>query len=275
MTEIPGYTFRPWVGRSYADPHNRWDQRVLILGESHYDEDFDQGPDLTTWVIRRHVRKEGKQYAFWTKVGRTFVGPDYGPPDTRRTFWDSVAFYNYVQTFAGVAARQRPSADDFSSSWPVFTRVLEDLRPTVVVGLGFGLRDAMRPLLPPGSRLGIRAPQGEPPSYWTLRVRDASVVLGFVKHPSTGYRPPDWRPVVSALLRRAQGKDPVVTDRVRTREDTPLRQLDLRVVATAELRQQWSAITAELHSRDVAGGARTELETATWLATERPEENAT
>ena len=196
--------FRPWVGRNYG-PHSRWRQSILILGESHYDESYAVGDRLTEFVVRGHVERRGKQYAFWTKIGRTFTGPGYGSAASRRDFWESVAFYNYVQDFVGSAARQRPTPEHFRASWSPFGSVLADLRPDVVIALGFGLWGAMEPLLPMRRPLGVELPGGRRGEYVVLsRAQPGSGVFGYLKHPSTGYRPEDWRPVVEALMERAR-----------------------------------------------------------------------
>lgn len=205
MTEL---RFQPWVGRNYGR-RSRWKQSVLILGESHYDESYAQGDRLTEFVVRGHVERRGKQYAFWTKIGRTFVGPSYGDPPSRRAFWDSVAFYNYVQGFVGTAARQRPTPQHFRSSWTPFQSVLAELQPDVVVALGFGLWAAMEPLLPPRRPLGFALPGGRDGHYVVLpKAQPGAGVFGYLKHPSTGYRPDEWRPVVAALLDRARALQP-------------------------------------------------------------------
>lgn len=201
---MTGIRFRPWVGRDYGR-QSRWGQAVLILGESHYDESYAQGDRLTEFVVRGHVERRGKQYAFWTKIGRTFVGPSYGDFESRSAFWNSVAFYNYVQDFVGTAARQRPTPQHFRSSWAPFGSVLADLRPDVVVALGFGLWRAMGPLLPPRRPLGLDLPNGDAGRFTVLpQAQPGAGVFGYLKHPSTGYRPADWRPVASGLLDRAR-----------------------------------------------------------------------
>jgi len=195
--------FKPWVGRNYGR-HSRWKQSVLILGESHYDESYAQGDRLTEYVVRGHVERRGKQYGFWTKIGRTLVGPQYGDGPSRRALWDSIAFYNYVQDFVGEAARQRPTPEHFRSSWRPFESVLAELQPDLVVALGFGLWGALEPLLPRRSSLGITLPGGRHGQYAVLRhAAPGAGLMGYVKHPSTGYRPADWQPVVSALMVQA------------------------------------------------------------------------
>lgn len=181
----------------------------MILGESHYDESYGQGDRLTEFVVRGHVERRGKQYAFWTKIGRTFVGPSYGDPASRRAFWDSVAFYNYVQDFVGTAARQRPTPAHFRSSWAPFGSVLGELQPDVVIALGFGLWGAMEPLTPRPRSLGLTLPGGRPGEFAVLpKAHPGAGVFGYLKHPSTGYRPDEWRPVVTALMEQARALRP-------------------------------------------------------------------
>jgi hypothetical protein len=201
---VTGLRFQPWVGSLYGR-HSPFGVSVLVLGESHYDEGYAQGDRLTEFVVRGHMEARGKQYAFWTKIGRTFTGPDYGDAASRRAFWESIAFYNYVQDFVGTAARQRPTEEHFRSSWPAFTSLLAALKPDVVVTLGFGLWGALQPMLSVRRPLGVTVP-GSRESHYSLLTQAApgAGVIGFTKHPSTGYRPADWRAVVEALMRRAE-----------------------------------------------------------------------
>ena len=196
--------FRPWVGDQYGRL-SRWELSVLLLGESHYDEGFGQGEHLTEFVVRRHVRREGKQYPFWTKIAKTFVGPMYESAADRRSFWQSVAFYNYVQEFAGTGPRQRPTPRQFRSAWLPFSEVVGELRPDVVVVLGFGLWDALDPLLASRSALDVPAYGGRSGTFATLPQAHPGVgVTGFIKHPSAAFRPDDWRSWVSALMGEAR-----------------------------------------------------------------------
>ena len=198
---MPKATFRPWVGERYGRG-SQWGLSVLLLGESHYDEGFGQGDRLTEYVIRRHIRGDGRQYAFWTKIAHTFTDSPYETEASRDRFWQSVGFYNYVQEFAGTGPRQRPTPQQFARSWPAFNDVLGQLQPDVIVVLGFGLWDALCPMLPSRHNLEA-APLGRRvPSYAVIPA--AAGIIGYIKHPSTGFRPADWRPWVSELMAVAQ-----------------------------------------------------------------------
>lgn len=184
-------SFEPWVGVNFGS-RSRLGQAVLILGESHYDEGFGQGARLTEFVIRRHIEREGKQYAFWTKIARTLTGPTYSDKADRVSFWESVGFYNYVQEFVGTGPRQRPTEGHYRDSLPQFLSVIDRLRPDLVLTLGFGLWDSLRPLLPsPGP---VDAPKYQSracEASWLERAGHRTLI-GYVKHPSTGYSPAFW-----------------------------------------------------------------------------------
>lgn len=129
----------------------------------------DQGERLTQWVIERHIRREGKQYAFWTKIGRTLAGSAYDAAATREAFWHSVAFYSFIQTFAGTAPRQSPDPEDFRASWPAFQQTVQALAPDVIVGLGTGLWDQLVPFLPERHRLNAKPVGTRTPEYAVCR----------------------------------------------------------------------------------------------------------
>jgi len=196
MSEI---VFEPWVGDNYAKGIQG--KKVLVLGESHYDEGFNQGDRLTEFVVRRHIERVGKQYAFWTNIAKTFVGPAYADKADRVSFWESVAFYNYVQEFVGDGPRQRPTKRHFQESWPEFSSVIEELRPDLVVALGFGLWDSLQPLL--ATPVAVAAPayhKRECAGCW-LQQGGRSVLVGYIKHPSGGYDWEFWRSWCIAYLK--------------------------------------------------------------------------
>jgi hypothetical protein len=196
---VSDIVFSPWVGKQYGRS-STWGLSVLLLGFSHYDEGFGQGHDLTQWVIERHIRREGKQYAFWTKIGRTLAGPAYDAAATREAFWNSVAFYNYIQSFVGTGPRQSPDRDDFRASWPAFLDTIQALAPDVIVGLGTGLWDELTPLLPERHRLVVQPIGSRVPEYVVLpQATPGAGVFGYVRHPSTSYSPPAWGRWVAAM----------------------------------------------------------------------------
>src|SRR4051812_1274376 len=100
MRVMSNVFFQPWRGPRYGRGSD-FGRSVLVLGESHYDEGFGPGGEYTNIVVRQHIDR-GMHSKFFGGVGQTLAGPSYGgSPSRRRAVWDQVAFYNYVQGFAG------------------------------------------------------------------------------------------------------------------------------------------------------------------------------
>lgn len=170
--------FKPWVGAKYGTPHNRFNRRILVLGESHYGPAGTEHPDTTIEVVT-YFTQGGARHSFFTKIAKVLLGLDeksgWLEPELLADVFDNVAFYNYVPRFAGDYARQRPSSELWEAGQAPFHSVLENLRPDLVIVLGKAL-DHYVPELPSGIR---RCP---------------------IQHPSTGFSYTEWGPKVAAAL---------------------------------------------------------------------------
>lgn len=171
--------FKPWVGAKYASPDNLFNRRILVLGESHYGPAGTEHPDTTIEVVT-HFTQGGARHAFFTKIAKLLLGLDetrwLGPELLAETF-ENVSFYNYVPRFAGDYARQRPSPELWEAGRAPFRRVLEDLKPDLVIVLGKALNHHV-PELPSG------------------------VHRCAIQHPSTGFSYSEWGPRVAEAMER-------------------------------------------------------------------------
>jgi len=169
--------FRPWVGQNYSLA-GFCGRRVLVLGESHYGKTEEETPSFTVECIEGMAKAE-KGHAFFTKTAKLFLESSIGEPltrDTRSKFWDSVAFFNYVQSFPSTMARRRPTPEMWQKAAMVLPSVLAELKPAFVLVLGRALSANLPALGAPAN-------------------------LFHIPHPSSfGFRPQEWRPrVLSAL----------------------------------------------------------------------------
>jgi hypothetical protein len=138
---MDGVSILPWEGADYRK-HGFRGKRVLILGESGYDWPGRPVPlqDVTTYCIQEQLKEhpddpDRPQFtkAFFTKLAIAFLNR---PPTLadKRSFWDSVAFYNYYSeallTGPGIAP---PS---WTAGALPFETVLEHLRPQRIIVLG-------------------------------------------------------------------------------------------------------------------------------------------
>jgi len=140
--------FKPYVGENY---HSQ-EFKVLVLGESHYLNDTDyadyvaskQRIELITQNVLNdylHYKKTGEGYHRWmntfTRFANVYADKTLSSAEVLE-FWNSISFYNYVQSPMN-ASRQSPSGEDFSKSIDAFKQVVKELKPDIVFFWGYRL----------------------------------------------------------------------------------------------------------------------------------------
>lgn len=189
--------FRPWVGANYEAGFRG--QRVLVLGESHYqwDEQIEAYEGLTIDCVKEQL--SGERSKFWTNIPIAFLGA-YPSLADKREFWSSVAFYNYVQQFAGFGPRVSPSKESWENSEAAFWEVLEALKPNCIIVLGYRLWDN----LPSEGERGpdvLDAPKNGRWTWWYPIPKSESRALAYaIRHPSAGFSGTAWHPHLMTAL---------------------------------------------------------------------------
>jgi hypothetical protein len=199
--------FLPWVGRAYTDGVIDG-MRVLVLGESHYSFGLpaDRQRGLTQLVIEEEL--DGKmRHRFISGV--TSVLFDRGAVDDRARFatlWHALAFYKYVQEYAGDGPRKRPSDAAWQRAASPFRYVLAALKPDFVLACGRALYKRLK-------QVEGLTPYGEYGKDDDHRTRSRLIdigagrrgVLGMIYHPASfGFRGVEWQPRVREYLARAR-----------------------------------------------------------------------
>lgn len=208
MDQEPLY-FQPWVGRDYRTSP-LFGARVLVVGESHYGNEAWNYPEFTIDCVKEQVEGLGTK-SFWTNIALTFLGR-MPTPDDKLAFWNSVAFYNYVQTLVGPEARMRPKREMWPRSEDAFAQVLDELQPEFALLLGYALWDNAPDL---DGRAGPEIAGAAQTGTWLYPLRSGGSCLAYgIRHPSSGFNGRQWHdPVRTALALAAGGsKGPVVTD---------------------------------------------------------------
>lgn len=192
--------FDPWKPDR---PDPRWaGVRLLLVGESHYDE----GISRTADEARRETIETVRLYGTEAKTYQRFFANTYaavtggGWSDAwgaYRSFWNSVFFYNYVQEFVSGGARDRPTSSAFAEAGPAFLRTLDELAPEAVLVLGSATWQAMT--TERGRR--VEAGEGGPPDLWAYRIGEREAFVTYIRHPSsTGFSAVREHPRVAAFL---------------------------------------------------------------------------
>ncbi|MDE0029884.1 MAG: DUF2442 domain-containing protein [Deltaproteobacteria bacterium] len=204
--------FQPWKGKGYGKPNDLGlPTNLLILGESHYGdtENWERWHGQPTKGVVGEYCKEGG-YLFFTKILHTVLGQETSTDRSR--FFDSIAFYNYVQRSVGAAPDIPPTKEMWEEAAAPFRATLECLRPTHIVACGMRLWDNMPYdedfwASPPEALIDClgseKFPTNWPPKSLLGRYRYSegeSVILA-IHHPSwKGYQPHAWHPVVKRFL---------------------------------------------------------------------------
>ena len=153
----------------------------MLVGEAHYALPGEEHPNFTIDVVR--YRGLETRNGFFTRIAKLFLNAPPGKylSDADRTaFWDSVAFYNFVQSFPGDRPRIRPTEGMWLEGQACFPSVVGELDPELVVALGSDLYPWI-PALPTG------------------------IALCGLAHPSSfGFRYARWQPIVQAQLARCR-----------------------------------------------------------------------
>lgn len=142
--------FEPYIGDLYGKPSNIFGgRRVLAVGESHYSSEHEIGsvvPDMTKHVMAKYAdgiaggwRRTFDNFA-WAMSGKR--RSDLEVDSVRGEFgvYRSVAFYNYVPVVLTDDARSgAPSPDQMAMGRLPFDKVLDELKPELVVVWGYRL----------------------------------------------------------------------------------------------------------------------------------------
>ena len=138
--------FEPWLGPQYRSG-GLWDRKVLVVGESHYDE-WQEGtpPELIKHDLQRGFTQEcvkevvdekgGARY--WNRV-RNRLGGEEHENQPSAVFWNKIAFYNYIQSPVSGGPGARPTRAQWAKSALPFQEVLGRLQPDRVVFTGVRL----------------------------------------------------------------------------------------------------------------------------------------
>lgn len=194
--------FLPWIGDNYKNGGGVFRQRTLILGGSHYSDEYEsfQNPELrqewatfTNEVVEYYLDDNirGK----WKGTYSRFVNSVYGDTtdlDRRRNFFESVVFYNYLQDVAGGGPTEAHRYDyNEPRHFQAFTEVIETLRPEVVISWGYKAWNALPNdwgFGPAVVSKGIELEAGGKSfDIYDYPYRGTDIRLVGVHHPSIGY----------------------------------------------------------------------------------------
>jgi hypothetical protein len=189
--------FQPWIGQNYDSRS----PKLLVLGMSHYRwEKCKKTPDyLITNSVIGYWSTSKRTKKFFSNIAATCIGhlPNY---EERVDYWNSVAFYNYIQEFVGDSPRQPHDYKLWVRSEPAFAEILHRLKPELILVIGLlNWRNITNLDGWEGSKLKHAPEPRYADTYW-YPVGNGKAALAFhVKHVAAGYNFRKFAP----LFRRA------------------------------------------------------------------------
>lgn len=202
MIPNKAYRFNPW-----APSDAEWaGLRLLIVGESHYDEGIKYSPaeqwEHTHYVVRRYGAEARETTTFFLRIAQTFMEGVSAPPnDGYRAFWRRVCFCNYVQEFVpDTPGKNKVTKEMIRRSAPAFHELLDDVRPNAILVMSAAVWEDMSE-----ENAALEADDvGGIGRVYRYGYRGGSCLVAHTDHPRARfkktYRPEIWRPRVRAFL---------------------------------------------------------------------------
>jgi hypothetical protein len=190
----------PWIGRFYAKGLDG--NRILIVGDSHYSK---HGPivgkrlrSLTRDSIHESQIDQDYPARFYTSISASLLGrlPD---PGERAALWQSIAFYNYIQTSVFTGPGKPLTYEMLAQSFRLFLKVVEVLQPSVVMLYSYRIwnfiLEAMTTMTTPFAfrRTGRHRA--------VLSIRGDVIAFISLPHASRAFSYKDWHPYIQRILR--------------------------------------------------------------------------
>ena len=145
-----GVIFLPRIGDNYEQGFNG--HRLLVLGESHYDEwggeknQLENESFFTRECIQEVLNRVGGA-SFWKTLEQALLNEtrtNGWAANGGHSLWDKLSFYNFVQSPVPGGPGARPKWTCFEESRKPFRAVLEQLRPDRILVCGKGLWKQMQ-----------------------------------------------------------------------------------------------------------------------------------
>lgn len=203
--------FKPWIGENYFST-GILGKKILLLGESHICGEgcHDCGDlnehlncnEFTNNVIKYFFNyKIGEgEFDYWmntyTKFGNVLYNKSLSPEDTV-TFWNSIAFYNYVQ-YSTNQARVSPLYKEFKKSETAFFEVLQSIKPDLVFVWGERLWEQLPTNGEYGEEILIENVKGGRLYYYTIDEKKIPIYM--INHPSSSAFNYSWHPYMNKVI---------------------------------------------------------------------------
>ena len=200
-----GVKFLPWIGKDYENGINydeggklvfgtkeKPGKKVLILGESHYIEDYDPDDERNMQMTRNvfgkylHFSNERQRWmSTFLKFERSLFNRAIESEETCN-LWNHLSFYTYL-TVPVYDLRMRAAEEDYDNSVEAFLTVLHVLAPDYIIVWGNRLYDYLPSLN--GEPYKQVVYDGYESYTWSFKLDGKRIHMMAVNHPSVAY---DW-----------------------------------------------------------------------------------
>ena len=184
--------FDPWEGKNYSGAT----PKCLVVGESHYAKQ-EVSPNFTRDLIREHSQGEFN-HKYFTRILQVYTGKPHLEVD-RKTSWDELSFFNYVQSLVGNSPGVGPTKAQFAAARGPFRQVLATLKPQCILVLSKRLWNEISSDGQQGEPLRIGNETRETLVY---PFSGGEAIATWIPHPSYYFSAPMWSPWVKSLLER-------------------------------------------------------------------------
>jgi len=186
--------FIPFVGRRYEEGLEGVG-RVLVLGESHYDEDYETSFHLSQRDYTQRIGKlmeskgEGRYSTpFFRKLDQALTGQQSPNVVEAADAWSRIAFANFIPQFVGKDAKAAKLKMHWQEANRVFPSLINQLCPNVILVLGLttwrqlaaGERTEWSSYVPKANE--TRWPKAR--DIWRMRYEGGYALSTWVYHPS-------------------------------------------------------------------------------------------
>jgi hypothetical protein len=183
MTYSKDVKIKPYEGKNYKNVV----PKILILGMSEWGREFEGNRERSIEYIDGIKNGKVPPHPYFTKVFNVFHLEYH---DDKKSFWDDVCFYNYIQEVMD-GAQQKTPIEYWESAEKPFAEVITKLRPDIIIVTGFETYKH----LPDYGKVGkIVKIADEEMETWEYNINGKKIYVCKTHHPAFhGYKPESWR----------------------------------------------------------------------------------
>ena len=190
----------PWIGKRYGN--GIFTKRILIVGESHYNNGQRIiGKNLLSLtndiIIESQIDQDWKG-RFYTNIVASIIG-HIPTSDERIEFWNSIAFYNFIQNASIAKPGIAPSSEMLIESLVPFEEVIYRIMPELIIIYSYRICDSFLNNLPTEI---LKPTKGKNGFFAYYQLEEKSIPIIRVQHASRGFSSLGWYPKLAKVLKK-------------------------------------------------------------------------